>query len=131
MEKNKKGIFDRAKGIPREWFNEPWGELFFIIQKFLTCDRGYNVAHLYHIRLLQHIKGEVKINLPYSLFRNLSKMIEPVKNENRPKEAETYHQRLIKILVEYQIKTHGLVWREFLNQNQYEEQVIEEQNKVE
>ena len=24
LEKNKKGTFDRTKGIPREWFNEPW-----------------------------------------------------------------------------------------------------------
>ena len=52
LEKNRKGTFDRTKGIPREWFNEPWRELVLIIQKFLTCDRGYSVAHLYHVRLL-------------------------------------------------------------------------------
>ena len=51
LEKNRKGTFDRTKGIPREWFNEPWGELVLVIQKFLTCDRGYSVAHLYHGRL--------------------------------------------------------------------------------
>ena len=49
LEKKRKGTFDRTKGIPREWFNEPWGELVLVIQKFLTCDRGYSVAHLYHI----------------------------------------------------------------------------------
>lgn len=31
LEKNKKGTFDRTKGILREWFNEPWGELVLII----------------------------------------------------------------------------------------------------
>lgn len=45
LEKNRKGSFDRTKGIPREWFNEPWGELVLVIQKFLTCDRGYNMVH--------------------------------------------------------------------------------------
>jgi len=33
LEKKTKGAFDRTKGIPREWFNEPWGELVLIIQK--------------------------------------------------------------------------------------------------
>ena len=27
LDKNRKGYFDRSKGIPREWFNEPWAEL--------------------------------------------------------------------------------------------------------
>ena len=31
--KNRKGSFDRSKGIPREWFNEPWAELALIVQK--------------------------------------------------------------------------------------------------
>jgi len=59
LEKNRKGSFNRTKGILREWFNEPWEELVLIIQVFFTCDIRLNVLHLYHIRLLQHIKGEV------------------------------------------------------------------------
>jgi len=105
LEKNRKGTFDRAKGIPKEWFNEPWGELVLIIHKFFTCDRGQSVAHLYHVRLLQHIKEEVKINLPYFFFCSLIKMIESIRNENKPREAQVYHQGLIKILVEHQVKT--------------------------
>lgn len=109
LDKNRKGSFDRTKGIPREWFNEPWVELVLIMQKFFTCDRGHNVVHLYHVRLLQHVKGEVKINLPYFFSKNPIKMIENAKNETRPKEAQIYHQGLIKILVEYQVKTKGVV----------------------
>lgn len=131
LEKNWKGTFDRTKGIPREWFNEPWGELVLVIQKFLICDRGYSVAHLYHVRLLQHMKGEDRINLPYFLFRSLLRIIETVRHEHRPKAGQIYHQRLIKILVEYQVKSQGIVWREFMSKNQFIKQINEVQDKVE
>jgi len=91
LEKNRKGSFDRTKGISREWFNERWGELVLIIKKPFTCDRGHSVAYLYHVKLLQHIKREEKINLSYLFFRNLIKMIKSVKNENKPKEAQVYY----------------------------------------
>lgn len=116
LENNRKGAFDRTKGIPKECFNEPWGELVLIIQKLFTCDRGHSVAHLYHVRLLYHIKGEVKINLPYFFSRNLIKMIESVKNENKPKEAQVYPRDLIKILVEHRVRTQGIIWKKNLVQ---------------
>ena len=131
LEKNRKGTFDRTKGIPREWFNEPWGELVLVIQNFLTCDRGYSVAHLYHVRLLQHIKGEDRINLPYFLFKSLLRMIETVRHKHRPKATHIYHQGLIKILVEYQVKSRGIIWREFMTRNHFNEQVNEVQDKIE
>lgn len=31
LDKNRKEAFERAKVIPREWFNEPWGELVLFI----------------------------------------------------------------------------------------------------
>ena len=131
LEKNRKGTFDRTKGIPREWFNEPWGELVLIIQKFLTCDRGYSVAHLYHVKLLQHIKGEDRINLPYFLYKSLLRMIETARHENRLKSGQMYHQGLIKILVEYQVRLQGIVWREFMVKNHFTEQITEVQEKTE
>ena len=30
LDKNSKGSFDISKGIPKEWFNEPWVELVLI-----------------------------------------------------------------------------------------------------
>ena len=57
-------------------------------------------------------------------------MIESVKNETKPKEAQIYHQGLIKILVKHQVRTQGITWNDFLVQNQHEEQAIEEQYKT-
>lgn len=56
-------------------------------------------------------------------------MVETVKNETKPKGAQIYHQGIIRILVEYQVRSKGIVWKEFLFQNHHEEPTIEEQYK--
>ena len=56
-------------------------------------------------------------------------MIESINSEIKPKEAQFIHQGLIKIIVEYQMKTKGVVWKDFLTQHQFEEQIIEEKFK--
>ena len=58
-------------------------------------------------------------------------MIETVKHEHRPKAGQIYHHGLIKILVEYQVRSHGIVWREFMSKNQCTKQINEVQDKVE
>lgn len=58
-------------------------------------------------------------------------MIETVRHGLKPKATQIYHQGLIKILVEYQVRSQGIVWREFMTRNQFNEWVNEVQNKVE
>ena len=58
-------------------------------------------------------------------------MIETVKQEHRPKAAQIYHQGLIKILVEYQVRSQGIAWRVFMIKNRFTEQIIEAQEKIE
>ena len=72
------------------------------------------------------MKGESNINLPYLFSKNLIKMIEGVKNKTKAKEAHIYHQGLIKILVEHQVRSKGSIWREFLVQHHLEGQITEE-----
>jgi len=111
LEKQRKNSFDRSKGIERDWFREPWSKLVLIIKRYFTCGNRHNLVYLYHIRLIQHIKGESKINLLYFFLRSLIKMIESVKNKTEVKEAHIYHQGFIKILVEHQVRSKGLIWK--------------------
>lgn len=53
-------------------------------------------------------------------------MIESVKNKTETKETHIYHQGLIRILVEHQIKSKGSTWKEFLALHLTEEQKVEE-----
>ena len=114
LEKNRKGTFYRKKGIPRESFNKPWGELVFIIQNFLTCDRGYSVSHLYHVRLLQHIKGEHRINLPYFLHKSLTKVCKKIRAQPLSMKTTLCHFGLVKLIILEELKQQERSWEHFL-----------------
>jgi hypothetical protein len=36
-------------GVPRTWFKEPWRELIFFIQKYITCEGHFSLVYIYHI----------------------------------------------------------------------------------
>ena len=57
------------------------------------------------------------------------KIIESIKSETKPKEAQFIHQGLIKILVDYELKVKGMVWVDFLVENKFVEQVVENKLK--
>lgn len=79
---------------------EPWEEMVLIIKKDFTCHERYKIVHLYHIKFLQHIKGDCKLNLPYLFSRSLVKMVKGVKSKTGSKETSYFHQGLIKILIQ-------------------------------
>ena len=66
------------KGIPRSWLIHPWDELAYLIQKFITCEERFSIIYLYDIKLLQHLKSDCEINMPYFLLQSLSKMAKAV-----------------------------------------------------
>ena len=57
-------------------------------------------------------------------------MIESIKSETKPKEAQIIHQWLIKILVDYQLKVKGMVWEDFLVENKFVEKVTKNKLKT-
>jgi hypothetical protein len=71
------------KGIPRSWLIHPWDELAYLIQKFITCEGRFSIIYLYHIKLLQHLKSDYEINIPYFLLQSLSKMAKAVQKQGR------------------------------------------------
>jgi hypothetical protein len=61
-------------GVPRVWLKDPWKDLAFLIQKYITCEGRFSLIFLYHIRILLHLKGEKLLNMPYYLLKSLTKM---------------------------------------------------------
>ena len=61
------------------------------------------MVHMYHVKILQHIQGENKINLPYFFTMSLLKMIEGLNQKKDRKETSYYHQGLIRMMVEHQL----------------------------
>lgn len=58
-------------------------------------------------------------------------MINNVKNKTEAKEANIYRHGLIRILVEYQVRNKGLLWKDFLAKLHFEEQTTGNEEKFE
>ena len=110
------------KGIPRSWLVHPWDEIVYIIQKFITYEGRFSIVYIYHIKLLQHLRGDCEINMPYFLLQSLSKMAKAVQKRAEDKLTSLFHCGLIKIIITYELQKQNLTWQEFLIHNQFEEQ---------
>jgi hypothetical protein len=65
--------------FPRTYIRKEWNELLILIQRYITGEGRYNSTSMYHIRLLEHFTGEKPLNLPYFLWKSLTKMAKKVK----------------------------------------------------
>ena len=46
-----------------------------MVQNYITCEGRYDRVLKYHLRLLMHLNGSLKLNLPFYLLKSLQKMI--------------------------------------------------------
>lgn len=90
---------DLSRGVPRNYVKEHYALLLTCIQKYLTCEGRYNKVYSYHFKLLLHFTGKVSIDLPFYLFRSLSKMCDKVQLRKEDSETSLFHHGLIKLLV--------------------------------
>jgi hypothetical protein len=108
------------KGIPRSWLVHPWDELAYLIQKFITCEGRFSIIYLYHIKLLQHLRGDCEINMPYFLLQSLSKMAKTVQKQGRNTGRSLYHCGLIKMIVKNELLKQNMNWQQFTIENGFE-----------
>jgi hypothetical protein len=84
------------------------------VQKFITCEGRFSIAHLYQMRLLTHISGDDPLNLPHYFYNSLLKMAKRYQKQPLSSPQYVYHSGLIKILVQFQLNKKGKSWDEFL-----------------
>jgi hypothetical protein len=78
ISRSRVAVVNWKKGIARSWLVHPWDELAYLIQKFITCESRFSIIYLYHIKRLQHLRGDCEINMHYFLLQSLSKMTNTV-----------------------------------------------------
>ena len=111
---------DWKKGISRSWLIHPWDGIDYIIQKFVTCEGRFNIVYLYHIKLMQHLKNDREINMPYFLLQRISNMAKFVKKQERNIEKSLYHYGFIKMTIKHQLRNQDLSWQQFVIENGFE-----------
>jgi len=105
---------DLSRGVPRNYVKEHYALLLTCIQKYLTCEGRYNKVYSYHFKLLLHFTGKVSIDLPFYLFRSLSKMCDKVQLRKEDSETSLFHHGLIKLLVLDGLQKIDRDWNSFI-----------------
>ena len=72
------------------------------------------MVFLYHMRFLFHIAGMETLNLPFFLLKSLTNMLAKIRTQRAASEYSLYHQYLIKLLVEEEIRKINQSWDHFL-----------------
>jgi len=106
---------DLTKAVPRNYVKEHYALLLTCIQKYLTCEGRYNKVYSYHFKLLLHFTGKASIDIPFYLFRSLTKMCDKIQLK-KDDECETsmFHHGLIKLLVLDSLDKIGRDWDSFI-----------------
>jgi hypothetical protein len=96
------------EGNSKELVDSSLDELAYLIQNFITCEGRFSIIYLYHIKLLQHLKADCEINMPYFLLQSLSKMAKAVQKQGRNSEKSLYHCGFIKMIIIYELQKQNL-----------------------
>ena len=105
---------DLTKAVPRSYVKEHYAILLTCIQKYLTCEGRYNKVYSYHFKLLLHFTGKASIDIPFYLFRSLSKMCDKVQLKKDDCETSLFHHGLVKLLVLDGLQKIGRDWDSFI-----------------
>jgi hypothetical protein len=87
------------RGVPSNWIRPEWHTALIIINGYITCEVIFSLVYIYHIRILMHLNGDYPLNMPYFLFKSLTKMSKRVQSLSTNAKNSLFHQVLIKTLV--------------------------------
>jgi hypothetical protein len=73
------------------------------------------MIYQYHIRILFHFTGKHLMNIPFYLFRSISKMDYRVQAKSKEFDTSVFHSRMIKILLMEKLKKKRIDWEKFIS----------------
>ena len=90
---------DLNNAVPRNCIKDSYAKLLFNIQRYFTYEGRYHKVYTYHLKLLLHFIIMISLDLPFFLFRSISKMVDKVQEKSEGCETSLFHYGLIKLLV--------------------------------
>ena len=121
---------DWKNGIHVSKIKPNWKIPLEMVQNYITCEGRYDRILKCHLRLLMHLNGSLKLNLPFYLLKSLQKMVTCVQTHPEHTAHSIYHQGLIKLLLFSHLSKEGRSWEIFLFELGFEEKVKEKGKKA-
>jgi hypothetical protein len=105
---------DLSKSMPRNQLIDQFDRLLKIIQRYFSCEGRFNTLYNYHIRLLLHFTGKVRMNIPYYMLISIGKMADRVQDKSKDVDSNFFHSGLIRMLVSEELGKKEISWENFL-----------------
>lgn len=102
-------LVKKGMGIDRLSLPQPWADVSLYLIKYITCKGRATIVFNYHFPLLNHLRHQKLINLPYFLLGNIRHMATVVKTTVHPEMCVTNHG-LIKFIVLNALSQQGKNW---------------------
>ena len=103
-----------GKGVHLEKFKLEWKEAIGIVKRYITCKGRFVVVFKYHIRFLQHLNQQSKMNFPFFLLKCLQKMSNRIKGHIHHTPESVFHHGLIKLIIFTFLQRKNRNWDHFL-----------------
>ena len=87
------------KHIPTSYLEEKWKHLLKSILVYITYEGRYNRVMIYHFKLMNHFISKSSLNLPFYLYKSLTKMAHQVRSKPTKIAGRLSHHGLIKLIV--------------------------------
>lgn len=106
-------LVKKRKGIDRLSLPQPWVDVALYLIKYITCEGRETIVFNYHFPLLNHLRHQQMINLPYLLMGNIRHMAAAMKKVVHPETCVTNHS-LIKLIMLDALSCQGRKWEYFM-----------------
>ena len=106
----------KGKGLNPSTLREPWKELAWEIQWYVTCDGRYDVIRPRHLKLLTSLKQWLVLNLPFFLNAILHEVSLRTKKSKDPITIISHH-RLVKLITNKAFNQTQLAWDNLVEAN--------------
>ena len=98
------------KSIPTSCLEEKWQHLLKSILVYITCEGRYNRVMIYHFKLMNHFTGRSPLNLPFYLYKILTKMAHQVRTKPTKIVGRLSHHGLIKLVSFELLQRRNVSW---------------------
>ena len=110
------------KGIPSSALKKKWRNVLLILQNFIACEGIFCCIYVYHIWLLMKFLEDGEINLPLFLLNSLKIMSTNLQKIIQFIDNTMHHHGLVKILLEFHLKSIWDSWDIFLTGNHFQDE---------
>ena len=96
--KGEERLEKKGRGVDRLSLPQPWAYVTLGLINYITCEGRSIIIFNYHFHLLNNIRHQYKINLPFFLLGNIKHMAASIKTTTHPEACVTKYG-LIKLIV--------------------------------